>query len=77
MIIKKKKKTNFGAVERDVSVFLAQRFALRNILMNLSKEETISYPAERLWGRGDRGCTVVKVLCHKSEGRWFHPRWCH
>ena len=21
--------------------------------------------------------TVVKVLCYKSEGRWFDPRWCH
>jgi hypothetical protein len=26
---------------------------------------------------GDRGSTVVKVLLHKSEGRWFNPRWCH
>jgi len=26
---------------------------------------------------GDRGGAVVKVLCYKSEGRWFHPRWCH
>ena len=25
---------------------------------------------------GDRGGTVVKVLCHKSEGRWFDPSWC-
>jgi len=24
---------------------------------------------------GDR--TVVKVLCYKSEGPWFGPRWCH
>ena len=24
---------------------------------------------------GDRGGIVVKVLCHKSEGRWFDPRW--
>ena len=22
---------------------------------------------------GDRGNTVVKVLCYKSEGRWFDP----
>ena len=21
-------------------------------------------------------CTVVKVLCYKSEGRWFDPTWC-
>jgi hypothetical protein len=26
---------------------------------------------------GDRGSAVVKVLCYKSEGRWFDPRWCH
>jgi len=26
---------------------------------------------------GDRGSTVVKVLCYKSKGRWFDPRWCH
>ena len=23
--------------------------------------------------RGNRGSTVVKVLCYKSEGRWFDP----
>jgi len=23
----------------------------------------------------DRGSTVVKVLCYKSEGRWFDPSW--
>jgi len=22
---------------------------------------------------GDRGSTVVKVLCYKSEGRWIDP----
>ena len=26
---------------------------------------------------GDRGSTVVKVLCYKSKGRWFDPSWCH
>ena len=26
---------------------------------------------------GDRGDTVVKVLCYKSEGGWFDSRWCH
>ena len=25
----------------------------------------------------DRGSTVVKVLCYKSEGLWFDSRWCH
>ena len=26
---------------------------------------------------GDCSSTVVKVLCYKSEGRWFDPSWCH
>ena len=26
---------------------------------------------------GDFGSTVVKVLCYKSDGRWFDSRWCH
>jgi len=26
---------------------------------------------------GDCGGTLVKVLCYKSEGHWFDPRWCH
>ena len=25
---------------------------------------------------GDRASTLVKVLCYKSEGRWFDPSWC-
>jgi len=25
----------------------------------------------------DRGSTVFKVLCYKSEGRCFDPRWCN
>ena len=26
---------------------------------------------------GDHGGTVVKVLCYKSEGRWFDFTWFH
>ena len=26
---------------------------------------------------GDRGSTVVKVLCYKTGGCWFDPSWCH
>jgi len=26
---------------------------------------------------GDRGGTVIKVMCYKSEGRWFDTSWCH
>jgi len=24
----------------------------------------------------DRSSTVIKVMCYKSEGRWFDPRRC-
>ena len=27
-------------------------------------------------GGGDRGSAVFKVLCYKSEGRWFDLSWC-
>jgi len=30
-----------------------------------------------IFTHGDRGSTVVKVLCYKSEGCCFDPRWCH
>ena len=43
----------------------------------------VRFPLERFWLnlifeyfptlRGNRGSTVVKVLCYKSEGRWFDP----
>ena len=26
---------------------------------------------------GDRGSTMVKVLCYKTAGPWFDPSWCH
>ena len=33
--------------------------------------------SSRLQWTEDRGGTVVKVLCYKSEGRWFDPSWCN
>ena len=30
-----------------------------------------------LTNKGDCSSTVVKVLCYKSEGRWFDSSWCH
>ena len=38
------------------------------------REKIIKLLYYSLWG--DRGSTVVKVLCYKSEGRWFDPSWC-
>ena len=42
---------------------------------NMSKSQ--SRHLVRLQGKiGDRGGTVIKVLCYKSEGRWFDPSLC-
>ena len=30
-----------------------------------------------IFGFGDRGRTMVKVLCYKSGSGWFDPSWCH
>ena len=42
---------------------------------------TVIGQVQVIWGSkytpGDRGSTAVKVLCYKSEGRWFDPSWCH
>jgi hypothetical protein len=43
-----------------------EAFPLKTYLMR-------PYPGSQ----GDRGVTVVKVLCYKSEDRWFDPSWCH
>ena len=48
--------------------------------------KNVNYDEKQLTGKkfwvvpsicGDRGSTVIKLLCYKSEGRWFDPRWCH
>jgi len=33
------------------------------------------YPSDNIMAE-DRGGTVFKVLCYKSEGHWFDPSWC-
>jgi len=38
-------------------------------------KRTGSYKTVRHCIMWDRGSTVVKVLCYKSEGRWFDPRF--
>jgi len=46
------------------------------LLLNLYSSSSLLI----LWGyrhtSGDRGTTVVKVLCYKSVGRWLDPSWC-
>ena len=52
--------------------------------MQIRHSFTFESPVITIWGTavaqwlrwGDRGGTVVKVLCYKSECRWFDSRWC-
>jgi len=39
--------------------------------------DVVAYFSHNIYTCGDRGGTVVKVLCYKSEGRWFDPSCCH
>ena len=47
----------------------------RNVKSLTMKLRDFLHPHVTSWG--DRGGTVVKVLCYKSEGCWFDPSWCH
>jgi len=44
----------------------------RRITVLTSGSDSIGYN----FIEGDRGGTVVKVLCYKSGGRWLDPSWC-
>ena len=46
----------------------------RRLAWLLRKDDTQDREAFHIFW--DRGGTVVKVLCYKSEGRWFDPSWC-
>jgi len=45
-----------------------------DVLQNVAELLQIYFSSTE--GKGDRGSSVVKVLCFKSEGRWFDPSWC-
>ena len=49
---------------------------------SVEKFQILLKSAKNIWhftwsAEYDRGGTVVKVLCYKSEGRCFDSRWCH
>ena len=48
-----------------------------SVLLQGNKQCNISYRECKICKttltHGDRGGTVVKVLCYKSEGRWLDP----
>ena len=47
------------------------KLQIKGIREDVAKYTRIMHPA------GDRGSSVVKVLCYKSEGLWFDSRWCY
>jgi hypothetical protein len=54
----------------NISMCNAKEFQNTRISLYIYREY-ISY----LWTAD--GGKLVKVLCYKSEGRWFDSRWCH
>jgi hypothetical protein len=59
-----------------VVVFHMSRKLIRNCyIFVLVARFNIKIVYLSLMGTADGG-TVVKVLCYKSEGRWFNSRWC-
>jgi len=55
-----------GLYEHIQDVTIKKRDNFQRVLINVRTVPT-----------GHRGSTVVKVLCYKSEGRWFDPNWYH
>ena len=48
------------------------------MIQEVTAEEACIFICCVLYHCGDRGSTVVKVLCYKSEGHYlFDSRWCH
>ena len=41
-----------------------------------SMNKFIFFFSDFMFVMGDRGSTVVKMLCYKSERRWFDPSLC-
>jgi len=58
-----------GFVSENISQSKLEADSLLYVLHSLNNTSNFIY--------GDRGGSVVKVLCYKSEGRWFDSRWCH
>jgi len=47
-----------------------------NYIFFLNRSNITRFLWKHIYLYGDCGSTVVKVLCYKSEGRWFDSRWC-
>ena len=68
--------TNFQLVVQYMSENTTkQRHQLSSTLLHVLHRKIITY--QIIAQNWDRGGTTVKVLCYKSEGRWFDSSWCH
>jgi len=61
---------NYVPTEYSVAAILLLLFM---VLLSLVPVLNLLYFYISTFRIGDRGGTVVNVLCHKSEGRWFDP----
>ena len=73
-------KLSFSLRTSDQNYVWTSPFSIRCLIPRLSHSSWFGHPYNIWWGvqiiKGDQGSTVVKVLCYKSEGRWFDPSWC-
>jgi len=56
---------------------LPKRRELATLLPGVTPHKAVGNIQRYVLCVGDRRGTVVKVLCYKSEGRWFDSSWCH
>jgi len=61
-------------VENDLSSVIANHSAVKRIEKLCPLAPWLCDFDKVLRDIGDRGSSVVKVLCYKSEGRWFDSR---
>ena len=69
-------KPRIGANERKIYTYLSLKNFHRQISLCNNPHSLIGDPRKFTFCGylcGNRGSTVVKVLCYKSEGRWFDP----
>ena len=52
------------------AIYIEPRYPVQQNMYSKATNTSI-YPY-----KGNRGGTVVKVLCYKSEGLWLDPSWC-
>jgi len=66
--------TNYVPREYSVAAILLLLFMV--LISLVSVLNLLYFYISTFRSKGDRGSTVVKVLCYKSEGRCFYHKWC-